>query len=199
MRLDVRILGTEEFTGAVDGQLLSFVHFITAAVPALAGVTLGILVGQTRTLGGHNGLAGEVFTSDEFDVVLLPLLLGGNDGCDFWVDGGYDIGGVFGLVHFANSGGVASACEGRAEPGIDDLTSVFWAGGFSGEDEHVAVIVLPGDHGSLHVMHKAGLDAGVTVSGDAHADAGGADEHTGICATIEHAGGHEVGEVGIVH
>jgi hypothetical protein len=45
---------------AVDGQLLDHVDVLAAAVVALAGVALGVLVGQLRALRGHHGRRGVV-------------------------------------------------------------------------------------------------------------------------------------------
>ena len=46
--LDVGVLGAEELAGPVDGQLLHLVDHLAAAVVALAGVALGVLVGEGR-------------------------------------------------------------------------------------------------------------------------------------------------------
>ena len=46
VRLDVGVLGAEELLGAVDGEPLDLVHDLAAAVVALAGQPLGVLVGH---------------------------------------------------------------------------------------------------------------------------------------------------------
>src|SRR5437016_11317820 len=51
--LDIRVLGAEEFSSAVDRQLLGGVHVFTTAIPALARVAFGVFVGQHRTLRLH--------------------------------------------------------------------------------------------------------------------------------------------------
>jgi hypothetical protein len=43
-------IGAEQLLDAVDGQLLGHVHVLAAAVVALAGVALGVFVGQLRAL-----------------------------------------------------------------------------------------------------------------------------------------------------
>ena len=46
MGLDVGVLGTEQLAGALDGDVLHLIHIDTAAIVALAGQALGVLVGQ---------------------------------------------------------------------------------------------------------------------------------------------------------
>ena len=50
VRLDVGVLGAEQLLGAVDRQLLGDVDVLAAAVVALAGIPLGVLVGEHRAL-----------------------------------------------------------------------------------------------------------------------------------------------------
>ena len=69
--LDVGVFGIEEQFGAVDGDELDFVDVLATAIPAFAGVTLGVLVGEHAALGLHDGRVGEVFGGDELDVALL--------------------------------------------------------------------------------------------------------------------------------
>src|SRR5205823_4857209 len=58
VRLHVGVGGAEELLDALDGQGLGDVHVLAAAVVALAGVALGVLVGQHAALGGEDGGAG---------------------------------------------------------------------------------------------------------------------------------------------
>ena len=77
MRLDVGVIGAEQFLGAFDGQLLGHVHVFAAAVVALARVAFGVFVGEHRTLGFEHARAGVVFRGDQLDVVFLaPALVG---------------------------------------------------------------------------------------------------------------------------
>ena len=55
VRLHVSELGTEQFAGAVDGELLGLIDFLTTAIPALGGIAFRILVGQAGALSGHDG------------------------------------------------------------------------------------------------------------------------------------------------
>ncbi len=76
VRLDVGVFGTEEAFGAVDGELFHRVDIFAAAVPAFAGVALGIFVREHAALGFHDRAAGKIFRGDELDVLALPLFLG---------------------------------------------------------------------------------------------------------------------------
>ncbi|MNR44209.1 hypothetical protein D3C85_1629200 [compost metagenome] len=62
--------------GAVDGQLLGDIDVLAAAVVALAGIALGVLVGQLAALRLHHARAGVVLGGDQLDVVFLALRLG---------------------------------------------------------------------------------------------------------------------------
>ena len=44
--LDVDVVAAEELPGPVDGELLDDIHVLATAVPASAGITLGIFVGE---------------------------------------------------------------------------------------------------------------------------------------------------------
>ena len=87
VRLDVGVLGAEELLGAVDGELLDDVDVLAAAVVALAGIALGVLVRQHAADGLHHGRAGVVLAGDHFQAVGLAL--------DFVGDRGPDVGIVF--------------------------------------------------------------------------------------------------------
>jgi len=80
VRLHVGGIGTEDLLDAVDGQLLGHVHVLAATVVALAGVALGVLVGQLGALGPHHGGRGVVLAGDQLDVVFLAGVLGRDGG-----------------------------------------------------------------------------------------------------------------------
>ena len=90
MRLHVGVVGAEQGLGALDGQLLGLVHVLAAAVVALAGVALGVLVGQHRALRLQHARAGVVLRGDQLDVLFLAALLG--------LDRGPELGIVIGNV-----------------------------------------------------------------------------------------------------
>ena len=122
VRLHVRMLCAEELLGAVDGKLFRDVDVLAAAVPALARVPLGILVGQHATLRLHDGGTGEVFRGDQLDVIELALALVGDHFCDGGINGGEFEGHVsFNLVHAARMTAMDAATS-NAEDMIDRLT-----------------------------------------------------------------------------
>ena len=73
--LDVGILGAEQLLDAVDGQVLGLVDTLAAAIVAVAGIALGIFVGQAAAHGLHHLLAHEVLAGDQLDAVQLALML----------------------------------------------------------------------------------------------------------------------------
>ena len=73
VRLHVGVLGAEQLLGAIDGELLDRVDDGVAAVVALARVALGVLVGEHRTDGTHDGGRREVLAGDQLDAGRLAL------------------------------------------------------------------------------------------------------------------------------
>ena len=80
MWLDVGIIAAEQLAGPLAGDLLRHIHGVAAAVVALAGVTLGVLVGQAGAHSQHDGGTDDVLGGNEFDVAALTgkLLLNGS-------------------------------------------------------------------------------------------------------------------------
>ena len=76
MGLDVGILGSEELLDAVDCKVFNLVDYLTSAVIALAGITFGILVCETRAHGAHHFVADIVFRSNQLDTVFLATVFG---------------------------------------------------------------------------------------------------------------------------
>jgi len=85
VRLHVGGFGAKDLLDAVNGQLFGDVHVFAAAVVALAGVALGVFVGQLAALGGHDGGRSIVFARDQLDVVLLAGILGLDGGKQFGI------------------------------------------------------------------------------------------------------------------
>ena len=54
MRLHVGVGSAEERPGALHRNVLQHVDIVAAAVIPLAGITLGVFVGQNRPHGGHD-------------------------------------------------------------------------------------------------------------------------------------------------
>ena len=68
-------LGAEQLLDAIDRQLLGDVDELAAAVVALAGIALGVLVGELRALRGHDRRARVVLRGDQLDVLFLAPVL----------------------------------------------------------------------------------------------------------------------------
>src|SRR5262249_41145603 len=87
MRLDISVLGAEELLGALNGQALGLIYELAAAIVALAGQALGVLVGHDvgRCLG--DGGADVVLGGDQLDPGELALLFSSDDRGDLRVGG----------------------------------------------------------------------------------------------------------------
>src|SRR5437667_246174 len=75
MRLHVRPRPAEQLLGALERNGLDHVDVLAAAVVALAGVALGVLVGELGTVRDQHGRADVVLGGDQLDVVVLPAVL----------------------------------------------------------------------------------------------------------------------------
>ncbi|MNX93962.1 hypothetical protein D3C86_1261770 [compost metagenome] len=73
MRLHIGEFRTEELLQPVDGDLFDLVDKFAAAVITLAGIALGIFVGQHRALSRQNIGGNDVFRSDELDLRFLAV------------------------------------------------------------------------------------------------------------------------------
>ena len=76
MGLDVGVIRAEQLAGALAGDILHYVYRVAAAVVALAGIALGILVGQHGTHRRHDRGRNDVLAGDQLEVLLLALELG---------------------------------------------------------------------------------------------------------------------------
>src|SRR5262249_57339229 len=88
VRLHLGGLAAEELLRALLGERLDLVHVDAAAVVALAGVALGVLVREDRALRLEHRLAHVVLGRDELESVLLPLRLLADRGVDGRIGGG---------------------------------------------------------------------------------------------------------------
>ncbi len=75
MGLHVNVLGAEQFFGPVARQIFNDIDELAAAVIALAGVALGVLVGQDAASGFEHGFGSEIFARDQFQLRALALCL----------------------------------------------------------------------------------------------------------------------------
>ena len=73
--LDVGKFRVEQLAGPLDSKVLRHVHALAAAVIPLAGVALGVLVGEHAAHGGKHRLGNDVLRRDELNVVVLALIL----------------------------------------------------------------------------------------------------------------------------
>jgi len=73
--LHVGEVGSVELLEPVDGELLGNVDELAAAVITLAGVALGVLVGELGALGLHHRRRRIVLRGNELDVLFLPPVL----------------------------------------------------------------------------------------------------------------------------
>ena len=73
--LNIGIFCAEQLAGTLDGNVLHLVHIDTAAIVALAGQALGVLVGQDTAHCGHDGGRDDVLTGDQFNVLALTVQL----------------------------------------------------------------------------------------------------------------------------
>ena len=76
--LDIDMRGTEQRLGPLDGQGLSLIHELTAAIISPTRIPLGVLVGHNGACRLQHRLAHEVLRGDEFQSVGLPLRLSVN-------------------------------------------------------------------------------------------------------------------------
>ena len=86
VRLHVGVLGTEELFGASDRELLDLVHDLAAAVVALPGQALGVLVREHRADGLQYGRPGEVLRRDQLELIALARELRVAEASDLGVD-----------------------------------------------------------------------------------------------------------------
>ena len=93
--LDVGELRAEELLAAVDRELLGDVDELAAAVVALAGIALGVLVGELAALRRHDRRRRVVLRRDELDVLFLAAVLALDHRGDLGVDVGERESGSF--------------------------------------------------------------------------------------------------------
>ena len=84
--LDVRVLGAEQLLRALARELLDLVDDLAAAVVALAGIALGVLVRRHRADRLEHARPGEVLRRDQLDLAALPVELPAEELGDLGVD-----------------------------------------------------------------------------------------------------------------
>ena len=68
MRLDVRVVSSEQSLGAVPGQILRHVYPFTPAIISFAGETLGVLVGEHGPESVQHRAGHEIFAGDQLEL-----------------------------------------------------------------------------------------------------------------------------------
>ena len=91
MGLDIGVLRSEEGLGPLDGEALHHVDEAASSVVPLAGVPLGILVGENGALGLEDHLGNEVLRGDELNGQVLPGLLPLDGGGKFRIEKRYQV------------------------------------------------------------------------------------------------------------
>ena len=86
VRLHVGVLGAEELLRPVDRELLDLVDHLAAAVVALAGIALRVLVRRHGADGLEHARPGEVLGRDQLDLPALALELAAEQPGDVRVD-----------------------------------------------------------------------------------------------------------------
>jgi hypothetical protein len=86
MRLHVGVLCAEELLRAAARQLLDLVDDLAAAVVALAGVALGVLVRRDRPDRLEDARPGEVLGRDQLDLATLAIRLAAQKLGDLGID-----------------------------------------------------------------------------------------------------------------
>ena len=71
VRLHVGVLGTEQLLGAIARQVLHHIGELAAAVVALAGISLRILIRKDRSGGLQHGFADEILRGDQLQAFML--------------------------------------------------------------------------------------------------------------------------------
>jgi hypothetical protein len=75
VRLNVCVLGPEKLLCAVDRQGLDDIDILAAAIVALAGIALRVLVGQARSLRLADRARDHVLARDQLQLVVLSPVL----------------------------------------------------------------------------------------------------------------------------
>ncbi|OPZ75846.1 MAG: hypothetical protein BWY82_00050 [Verrucomicrobia bacterium ADurb.Bin474] len=86
VRLHIRMLRTKERLCTIPRKVLGDIHRIASAIVAFAGIPFRVLVCHHATSGFDHRRQGEVFGSNQLDVILLALLFCLNRGMDLRIN-----------------------------------------------------------------------------------------------------------------
>ena len=73
MGLYVYMVSAKKFFCPINGQLFYFIHKFAAAVVSLSRIPFGVFIGQYASLGFHDSVAHNIFGSNHFQFVSLPV------------------------------------------------------------------------------------------------------------------------------
>lgn len=79
MRLHVGVFGAEKPFDTLYGQGLRAVYLLAAAVVAVAGIALGVLVGEARPHGAQHLLAYKVLAGNQLYALALAAVFSGDN------------------------------------------------------------------------------------------------------------------------
>ena len=170
VRLDVDVVAAEQLLRAVDRELLDDVDVLAAAVVALAGIALGVLVREDAALALEDGLGHEVLGRDHLQRAPLAIELEVDGLGDLRVDLGERalevVGLEFGHVrHGTNGGGRRDECQldslcGRRDDIRAASAMVRGGHGALAEDRPLAGLLVAAevDHGRRRAGQLAGVD-----------------------------------------
>ena len=83
--LDVGVLGAEQLARTLARDILGDIHGVAAAVVALAGIALGILVCEHGAHSRHNCGRNDVLAGDQLEIMLLALELQSHRVADLFI------------------------------------------------------------------------------------------------------------------
>ncbi len=214
MGLDVDVVGAEDLLRALDRQRLRLVDEFASAVIPLAGVSLGVLVGQHRSRGFQDRFADEILGGDHLELVRLPLGLLPDDLVDLRV-------GLLEerhpVISLAGRPRALRFLEIRLDPADlveprrvpvplerlrqEQAETPLRVPGFHGagaEDRHVGVVVQAGVLRRRIVVQQRRAHAGELVGRDRHPEARAANQHAGVRRPFGDAAGHRRREIGVI-
>ena len=94
---------------------------------------------------------------------------------------------------------MATAVKVGFEPRLNHAFHDIFPDEVGGDAHHVGVVVVAANFSIDNVPAVGGANAVDFVRGDAHAVAGGADQHAAFDFVAGHVFGHENGVIGVVH
>ena len=203
--LHVGVLRAVQLAGAVAGEVFHHVDLLAATVVALAGIALGVLVGEHAAHGLHDGAGGEVLRRDQLDAAPLAGELSAQAVGHLRVFSGEKFQShlssplLIQLHYLLNAAGVAAAAEIGGEEGVEDALVLLERHKAPGKGDDVRIVVLAAQGGELGVDDVGGTHAGHLVGGHGHADARSAYEHAAVGSAVGHVVGHGECIVGIIH